>query len=101
MRTIWALALVTPILGGLVAWLWMGATTSAEACATGENGGLVRLAGFVALLLAPPLAIAWQARGANVGWANLIVPLLASLVVGVVILFYVSLFWWSGHDCMT
>jgi hypothetical protein len=101
-RLSWRLAFAVPIIEALAAWPLFGATTSSQECATGSgSSSLVGFVGFLGLLLAAPIAIALRARVTNTRLKRVILPILASLVFTAVLLFYVSLFWWSSHDCMT
>jgi hypothetical protein len=100
----WLLAGLTPLAGAGGAWLWIGASTSARACASGHMLGLDYSASYLVLgsvLLAPPIAVAWHVRYSGRRWIDATALALPNFMAAAVLVFIAVWTWWSGHGCFT
>jgi hypothetical protein len=97
----WILAVVLPVALAPAAWGLASATTSARYCATGEGGSSLVLLGLVGLVLLPPIAIGGQSRRIAGSASRALSPIVISILLGVVAVFFGSQAWWGSHNCMT
>jgi MYXO-CTERM domain-containing protein len=97
----WTLALIVPILASVAAWVWMSATISEQACATGQPAAGPGVAGLVLLVLAGPIAIGWQAWRARASLARTVVAIVASTTLAVPLILLTLDVCWVSHGCYT
>ncbi|MBV9607217.1 MAG: hypothetical protein JO027_19030 [Solirubrobacterales bacterium] len=71
----WTLAVLTPLLAAVAAWVWTAITTSARDCATGTRGNYVGLVGLAVLALLAPIGIGWQSRRMSGSVARAVSPI--------------------------
>jgi hypothetical protein len=101
--TTWLLTLLIPLISAVAGWFWSDLTVSARNCQTGAAGEGVANAGLflLVLVLAGPIAVAWQARRSRPIVSRLVAPLFASFFLSVLVVFMALQFWWLQHNCYT
>jgi glucan phosphoethanolaminetransferase (alkaline phosphatase superfamily) len=101
--TTWLLALLIPAAAAVAVWFWSDLTISARSCQTGTAGEGVASAGLflLVLVLAGPIAVAWQARRSRPIVSRLVAPLFVSFVVSIVVVLIALQLWWYQHNCYT
>jgi hypothetical protein len=97
--TVWRVALVTPLMAGALAWLWIEVTLPAAACARDDRGGLRVTAGLVVLFILAPAATAWQAWQARRSVARTVLAVVVSGLLAAVAVDVAYVVWWFGHNC--
>ncbi len=98
-RSSWQLALAIPLLAAVVTWVWVDATSSATACATG--GGLHGPGpwGSIVLILVAPVIVAYRARLARPIASQIFAPAIASAALGVLLIYLATQEWWITNHC--
>jgi hypothetical protein len=96
----WLLAVGLPVVAAALSWPLLGATTSAHACATGQNGG-GGIPVFAALVLGTPAVIAWRAWRAKERSKQAVLAATVGTFLALVLVYMTAIFWWSAHNCMT
>lgn len=99
----WLLALAVPALSALIWRLWLNASISARACASGAPGlNVGSVAIFVVLVAATPLVV-WQygRRSGSQQSTYVVVAFAVGTFVAFAALYLVTSHWWSAHGCAT
>jgi hypothetical protein len=99
-QIIWLLAVGLPVVAAGLSWPLLGAVTSAQDCATGENGA-AGIAVFAVLVLGTPVVISWRAWRANELSQQAVLAATVGAFLALILVYMAATFWWSGHNCVT
>jgi hypothetical protein len=98
-RNPWQAALLTPLVTGALAWLWVDLTMSTSACALGDGGGAGETIGLIALMASAPVATTWRARRTGYPLLRTAAAVIVSAALGVLLVWVAYEVWWFGHNC--
>jgi hypothetical protein len=93
------LTLAIPLLAAALTWVWIDATSSVEACASGGGVHGPGLWGSLALILAGPIAVGIQARHARPSWSDFVGSVIVCGVVAAFLVYLAGQLWWITHHC--
>jgi len=95
----WAVAIGVVAVSGLLAWLLDGATSGPGVCEQHDHAVLA--AGSVILIVIAPTAVAVAGRRAGRRLRDGWLPLLASALLGPVVVLVCDLLWAATHSCFS